>query len=302
MVLDWDHDGLRGICRTYLEDPLRSHYQSKLEEMAQIVPVMTEVDSWKGLLPAFDVWKRSLVQSLAWDRLRASLESSCPFPFSLCSSLLSVATDVSRPLFLQLLSAHAEAACSDLVCVDLSRPLVPDAALEAKATSAVGTLTQVLDAVREADRLRTEQLAKLPGVMETFQLALHGALRHGRCSDAWFPCLSLLAEVRSADFEKLFYGLFLLRWSRGETWASTERETRDALGNALSPATRATMTQLLQRADHVLNEALVTVGGEEFRYDAAVDGRACVVQGDLVGFGGRTDARDAWCWLRTAWR
>ena len=62
------------------------------------------------------------------------------------------------------------------------------------------------------------------------------------------------------------------------------------------------MTQLLQRADHVLNEALVTVGGEEYRYDAEVDGRACVVQADLVGLGASIHVRDAWCWLRTAWR
>ena len=285
MILDWDRDGLRGICRTYLEDPLRSHYQLQLEDRTQIVSVMTEVEEWRSFLPAFDAWKRGLVQSLPWDRLRASLESSHPFPFQLCSSLLAVVTDDLRPQILQLLSARAEAACSELVCVDLSRSLVPNAALEAKAVRAVATLTQVLNAVREADRLRAEKLAKLPGVLETFQLALHGALRHGRSCGEWLPSLLLLAEVRNADFERLFYGLFLLRWSRGETVGVPEREVRESLGNALSPATRATMTQLLQRADHVLNEALVTVGGEEFRYDVEVDGRACVVQADLVGFG-----------------
>ncbi|KAK8798870.1 hypothetical protein WA588_005432, partial [Blastocystis sp. NMH] len=132
MILDWDRDGLRGICRTYLEDPLRSHYQLQLEDRTQIVSVMTEVEEWRSFLPAFDAWKRGLVQSLPWDRLRASLESSHPFPFQLCSSLLAVVTDDLRPQILQLLSARAEAACSELVCVDLSRPLVPDAALEAK--------------------------------------------------------------------------------------------------------------------------------------------------------------------------
>ena len=119
MILDWDRDGLRGICRTYLEDPLRSHYQLQLEDRTQIVSVMTEVEEWRSFLPAFDAWKRGLVQSLPWDRLRASLESSHPFPFQLCSSLLAVVTDDLRPQILQLLSARAEAACSELVCVDL---------------------------------------------------------------------------------------------------------------------------------------------------------------------------------------
>ena len=119
MILDWDRDGLRGICRTYLEDPLRSHYQLQLEDRTQIVSVMTEVEEWRSFLPAFDAWKRGLVQSLPWDRVRASLESSHPFPFQLCSSLLAVVTDDLRPQILLLLSAHAEAACSELVCVDL---------------------------------------------------------------------------------------------------------------------------------------------------------------------------------------